>query len=399
VSLSEERKLIVFVGGSEDHVSFLRASKSSGFHSVVFDLDSKCVSRKEADLFFKISTHDFEGILLKLKELSEEYCITGVMTYSSSPKAILNTSKISAHFGTKSYSFESASMTIDKSLMKKAFLENDVPTADARITRNVKEAIDFFENCGQQTMIMKPSSGVSGSAGITFIKSAEDIANHYDHVASFSTDSIVIIESFINGDEYSIDGIISKNDPIILSVCKKNSLGKSENFIMSGFTSVTKSITSEDEVFFERMENATVKALEALKISDSLFSLDIIASRNEVNVVECGILLDCKIDRLLSFMGINIYEMMISVISGQSISSPKIDISSPVSLNFLFANKSGYFQINQDAVDQFRGQIFWEKSPGSLVSKPKSISDILGWTISVEESIAQKELYFLNESV
>ncbi|MAR97123.1 MAG: hypothetical protein CMG17_05730 [Candidatus Marinimicrobia bacterium] len=397
--MNEKGKLVVFIGGSEDHIAFLRASKSKGLKTVVFDLDNKCASKKEADLFFQISTHDFEEILLKLKELSKEYCISGVMTYSSSPKAILNTSKISAHFETQSYSFESASMTIDKSLMKKAFLENDVPTAEARITRNAEEAIDFFENCGQQTMIMKPSSGVSGSKGISQIKTAQEIINNYDHVASFSTDSKVIIESFIDGDEYSIDGIISKNNPIILSVCKKYSLGKSENFIMSGFTSVKQSSSSKDEVFFERIENATAKALEALKISDSLFSLDIIASRNEVNVVECGILLDCKIDRLLSFMGINIYEMMISVISGQSISSPKVDNSSPISLNFLFANKSGYFQINQDAVDQFKGQVFWEQTPGSLVSKPKSISDILGWTISVEESKPQKELYFLNESV
>ena len=91
--MNEKGKLVVFIGGSEDHIAFLRASKSKGLNTVVFDLDNKCASKKEADLFFQISTHDFEEILLKLKELSKEYCISGVMTYSSSPKAILNTSK------------------------------------------------------------------------------------------------------------------------------------------------------------------------------------------------------------------------------------------------------------------------------------------------------------------
>ena len=397
--MSEKRKLIVFIGGSEDHIAFIRASRSSGFASAIFDLDDKCVSRKEADIFFKISTHDFDGIVIKLLELTSEYDISGVMTYSSSPRAILNASKLSEYFKTPSYSVESASMAIDKSLMKQAFLSSNVPTAKAKITHSIEEAIEFFENNHQQAVIMKPSSGASGSSGIFSTTSANEILKNYDQVASYSIDSNVIIETFVDGDEYSIDGIMTGNKPIILSVCKKHNLGKAGNFIMSGFTSLASSSSVDDKALLDRLKNASIQAAQALKINDSLFSVDIIASRGEVNVVECGILLDCKIDRLLAFMQINIYEMMISLISGQSISRFDSNIDSRISLNFIFANKDGYFQVNQDAVNKFKGEVFWNKSPGSFVSKPKSISDILGWTISEEESKPQKELYFLKESV
>ncbi len=44
----------------------------------------------------------------------------------------------------------------------------------------------------------------------------------------------MILEHYIDGQEYSIDGIVVGDEPHILSVTKKYNLGSKSNYIMSG---------------------------------------------------------------------------------------------------------------------------------------------------------------------
>jgi phosphoribosylamine-glycine ligase len=393
--LSKKPKLIIFLGGSSDHLKFIQASNSLGYKTAVFDRDENCSVRNESSLFFKISTHDFESISLKLNDLTREYLICGVMTYSSSAQAIVNTARVSENFRTLSYSKESASLSIDKSLMKKSFLAYGVPTAEARVVSDLDEAIDFFTEINQKLVIMKPSLGASGSSGIVLAGSIETIQSEFKKVSAISQDSKVIVEIFLEGEEFTVDGIIANNKPSILSVCKKTNLGENQNFIMSGFSTTFPSHSSNQEDSVHQLRELAITALKALGINNSLFSVDILKMENEFYVVECGVLLDCKIDRLLSFLKIDVYKMLIEVITGKGLNIELPRVNSSISLNFLFAEKDGYLEINKSAVEKFDGQVEWNKDSGSFVLRPKSIADVLGWTISRNRKNINDELYFL----
>jgi hypothetical protein len=87
--------------------------------------------------------------------------------------------------------------------------------------------------------------------------------------------------------------------------------------------------------------------------------------------------------------------MLIEVITGEGLNIELPRVNSSISLNFLFAEKDGYLEINKSAVEKFDGQVEWNKDSGSFVLRPKSIADVLGWTISSNRKNINDELYFL----
>jgi len=101
--------------------------------------------------------------------------------------------------------------------------------------------------------------------------------------------------------------------------------------------------------------------------------------------LECGVLLDCKIDRLLYFAGIDIYSLFIRMATRLPSFSPG-PVSVPnVALSFIFSKEKGIL-FRKNKLDRKKTLLEWERSEGDDVRPPKSISDTLGWVISTGES-------------
>lgn len=387
-----QKKAVLFVGGSQDHLPFIDAAQQLGFYTIVFDLDSTCKGGVAADYFFRISTHDLTGILSLSRKLSLEFCICGVMTYSSADQAIINAATLAKLNGLPHCNLKSIELTNDKELTRNRLIEHKIPTTQGKTLENIDEALRYFEENLNSMLVIKPSLGGQGSRGVNLIKTESDIYRFYDEASTNSNDSKVILERYVDGQEYSIDGIVVGDQPYVFSISKKYNLGSEANYIMSGFTTLSK---NEQSDLGKEIKDLSIKVVKALGISNSFFSIDVIGSENSLVVIECGLLLDCKIDRLLAYQNFSIYESFLLVITGEAIKLPEPKLLEQVSLNFLHAKDKGFLKIQLDKVQDFDGLVEWGKADGSAVVKPKSIADVLGWAVTKNQS--KKNLELLDE--
>ena len=379
-------KPIVIVGGSQSHVSFIEAAKNLGYKTIVFDRDKNCQGARISDSFYKISTHDVGGIISKCCQLNEEEKLASIMTYSSSTQSLFAVASVCEKLGLSSFSSKSVELSANKKLMKVCFSDNGICTPEWIETDDLKEAIDFVNQANEQ-FIIKPSSGSQGSKGVFLIDQEPDISKYLDISKKSSHNSKVILEKYYIGREFSVDGIVVGNEPVILSVSEKFNLGPELNFTMCGF-SMEKIATEDGErqkEITQVIDNA-IKAVKAMAISDSFFSADIILTSHDPVVLECGVLLDCKIDRLLYHAGINVYDLFIKLLTRQELEFKKIRPVENLNLSFLFAPNAGRLNINNEELNKYDGIIEWEKPNGSQVKLPGSIADTLGWIITKDKT-------------
>lgn len=386
----------VIIGGSQSQVPFIKAAKTLGYNTVVFDQNPFCPGAKLGDIFFPISTHDFKSLFLACTELNQNNAIKGIMTYSAYSKPLLATAKLCQTFHLPSFSVESAELSLDKSKMKKRFTEYGIPTPLSITTASLREARETLSDKPLQ-WILKPSSGSQGSLGVSVVRSADDLNESFANATKTSTDGSVVVEKYYAGHEFSVDGIVTHGAPIVFAISEKFNLGYENNFTISGFA--MGSISDEDHDLKKNIVSIRTVALDAvksLKIDNSFFSVDVILTDNGPLILECGILLDAKIDRLLHFAGVDIYERICKVATGESVEELIPTFQKGYALKFMFAPREGKLNIvsGHDVQQSKRGVrslIEWERNDDDLVGKPKSIADTIGWVIT--EGADQKHAY------
>lgn len=396
----------VIIGGSESHVPFIEAAKKLDYNTVIFDHNPNCPGAKLGDIFFPISTNDVDSLLQVFNELKQDNIIKGVMTYSSNSEALMTTAKLCQTFHLSSCSIESAELSIDKHRMKKRFVEYGVPTPLYVATARLKEARGILAD-KSLPWILKPSSGCQGSLGISIVQATDKFNESFTNAAKYSTDGSVIAEEYYTGREFSVDGIVTHGTPIVFAVSEKFNLGYENNFTISGFTMGL--ISGEDKYLRKNIasiNDIALAAVRALKIDNSFFSVDVILSEKGPLVLECGILLDAKIDRLLNFAGVNVYERICKVASGEKLEVESPSFQKGYALKFMFATREGKLKIvhrNETNQSNGRGQclIEWERDDEDLIRKPKSIADTIGWIITegVDQRIAYRRAAEIHEQV
>ncbi len=101
----------------------------------------------------------------------------------------------------------------EKSLMKKIFLENGIPTARQHKVTDFESAKKFIE-LTDYPVIVKPDVGV-GATNTWKLKNEDDLRNFYEHKPELP----YVMEEFIDGDICSYDAIInSKSEPLFESM-------------------------------------------------------------------------------------------------------------------------------------------------------------------------------------
>ncbi len=383
----------VVIGGSTSQVPFVRAAQSLGYPTVVFDRYDDCPSGALADKSFALSTHDAEGIEKVCDSLKEESGLAGIMTYSSEKEPLLIVARLAVKYGLPSFSPEAVAGCLDKDKMMDCF-KGVVPTTRSIAFAELDSA-DTLEDFSYP-VIVKPSKGTQGSLGVSFVRAEAQLKDALAVAKSCSQDSVVIIEEFCEGRQFSLDGVVIKGEPSVLSVSEKFTLGKDEGFVIFGFAA-GRFPASDAELAdnIQAMQEAAVKAAAALKIDNSFFNVDMILSSDGPVVIECGLFLDAKVDRLLSFAGLDLYSLFCSVATGRAAGKAIADLDlladCAAALVFFFADKPGTLMIEATDCEQEDCLIEWERRSGDSVRPPESISDTLGWVIA--KGLDQGEAY------
>lgn len=395
--MGQKRSSFIVVGGSQSQVPFIQAANDLGYRTVVFDRNPSAPGAALADKFYLTSTHDVEQICAECRHLSKHDTLAGIITYSVYTMPLNAVAKSSEILGLRSFSMQAVNNTTNKARMKQRMSERHVPTPEWVVASDWGDALSFLREC-RPPIVVKPASGGMGSMGVSMVREEKQLRDAFEAASNASDDGLIILEKFYEGREFCVGGIVSNNRATVLAVSEKFNLGATQNFIISGFATGRNSETnfkhSTDEI-----AEVVLQAVKALGINNSFFGADVLLTDRGPLVLEIGLLLDAKIDRLLFFAGIDVYDMRCRVAVGDEINYRPLDQSKGYALRFMFADRAGKLSIEKKRVlelaniNHARISVEWERREGDMVNPPKSVADILGW-VMVEAADRQQALSF-----
>lgn len=117
-------------------------------------------------------------------------------------------------------SCEDAALYTDKYLMREFCKRHGLKSVEYRLCNNVEEAVSFLNEIGKP-IIMKPLDS-NASHGVFRVSTEKDLRDHFEESLSFSrVKKAVLVERYIIGTEFTVDGIKTPNGHFTLAISEK----------------------------------------------------------------------------------------------------------------------------------------------------------------------------------
>lgn len=192
----KNKKAVLIFGVGPLQESIIGRARKMGLFTVGIDPCADATCKGCVDAFEVVGGQDFEGT----SSVVEKYGIDAIVT-AATDKPLVMMAHIAEKYGFPFYSIETAKWSTDKFKMKQRFMEGGVPCAKGRLVKSVREVEDF-----EYPVIIKPRDN-SGSRGVKLCRSKEELEASMNEAFEVSKMETVLVEEFIEGPEYSIEGL------------------------------------------------------------------------------------------------------------------------------------------------------------------------------------------------
>lgn len=205
-----DKKVILIFGVGELQKSIIHRAKEMGLFVVGIDPCEDAYCKNEVDAFEVVGGQDYEGTLAVVKR----YDVDGIVT-AATDKPLVMMARIAQEFSFPFYSIETARWSTDKFQMKERFLFGGVPCAQGCLISSIEEANDLV-----YPVIAKPRDN-SGSRGVKLCRDREELQKAIGEALQYSKENTILVEEFIEGQEYSIEALHYKGKTHILQFTEK----------------------------------------------------------------------------------------------------------------------------------------------------------------------------------
>jgi len=192
----QDKKAVLIFGVGPLQQSIINRAKKMGLYTVGIDPCEDATCRDDVDAFEVVGGQDYEGTCAVV----EKYGIDAIVT-AATDKPLVMMARIAGKYGFPFYSVETAQWSTDKFQMKQRFELGDVPHAKGRLVKNGAETADMV-----YPVIVKPRDN-SGSRGVKLCRTKEELEQSMAEALEYSKLDSVLVEEFIEGPEYSIEGL------------------------------------------------------------------------------------------------------------------------------------------------------------------------------------------------
>lgn len=192
----QDKKAVLIFGVGPLQQSIINRAKKMGLYTVGIDPCEDATCRGDVDAFEVVGGQDYEGTCAVV----EKYGIDAIVT-AATDKPLVMMARIAEKYGFPFYSVETAQWSTDKFQMKQRFELGDVPHAKGRLVKSVEETADMV-----YPVIVKPRDN-SGSRGVKLCRTKEELEQSMAEALEYSKLDSVLVEEFIEGPEYSIEGL------------------------------------------------------------------------------------------------------------------------------------------------------------------------------------------------
>lgn len=225
----------MILGAGVMQIPIIRKADALGYETIVADYDSNAPGRKYASKFYCVSTLDGNSIL----EIARREEIDGILTTSDAPVRIV--AEVGSTLNLPVMPSETSRICTDKYLQRRILKESGVKCPE--FMQFTPE--DDISGWNIYPCIVKPVDS-SASRGVRKAVNAEELNAAVNDAFRYSGRGAVIIESFIEGREFSVESFSQNGRTDIIAVTEKATTGGEFGYFVESMHLQPARITREE---------------------------------------------------------------------------------------------------------------------------------------------------------
>lgn len=216
-------KALVLAGGLPQ-ITLIKELQSRGVTAVLADGSDNAIARPYADAFYKVNIFDIDAV----RDIAEKEQVDFLITCCAD-QVLLVVAQVSELLGLPWYiDYETAKNVSDKELMKKVFVENNIPTSRYVVMNQLDmEQIKDLK----YPLIVKPVDAYS-SKGVRKVMNEAELREAFDTAVEISRNKNAIVEEFCVGEEISVDIFVSDGKAHVLCVSNSEKVKDEDKFVI-----------------------------------------------------------------------------------------------------------------------------------------------------------------------
>lgn len=379
------KKALVLAGGFPQ-IELIKNLKSRGYTVVLADYLENPVAKKYADIFYRESTLNIEGITNIAQKENVDFLIT-VCT----DQALLTVAKVSKILNLPCYiDYKTALNCTNKSYMKDVFYKNEIPTSKYYCGESLQE-IDI-ENL-QYPLIVKPVD-CNSSKGVKKVYTQEDLQKAFNNAVQLSRTKTAIVEEYVCGRELTIDVYVENGKAKVLAVSESEKIANDNKFVI--FRTV---YPVQIPTFTQKMiEETAQKIADSFGIKDAPMLIQTIFDGEKIFVLEFSVRTGGGV-KFLHIKRITGFDVINSVIELTLKNKPTYERSQREEVYLIndfvyckegiFDHLQGFEQLKEDGIIL---DYYLFKQKGAIMDKVESSGDrICGFTVTGKTKQELKE--------
>lgn len=211
-----KKEKILIIPGSEAQIALLDKVRAAGYETICINPYKDSPGFQHADHYIQADILDKEKVL----QVAKDYAVSAVLS-DECDIAMPTVAYVGEQLGLCTISYSDAELYTDKFLMREFCREHGFFFPEYVKCRTIDEAVAFYDSLRNKKMIMKPLDSNS-SRGVYTVSQKENIADHFAESLSYSKkEQAVICERYIDGTEFTVDGIVMNGKHYSLAISQK----------------------------------------------------------------------------------------------------------------------------------------------------------------------------------
>lgn len=270
-------KTILIFGAGINQLELIREAKKLGVSAVVIDPGENPPGKFEADFFYQVDGKDYETT----KKIAIKHHVDGIVT-GQMEKPMRMMARLAAEMGYIFHKPDVVERSLNKVLMKEAFIGNNVPCAQDAIFKNGEKITQNKINGFDFPLIIKPADAFS-SRGVMKVFSYDELLKYEEDTRSYSAEATIIVEEFLEGREFSAESITYQGKTSVIQVTEKFITPYPYTVEMAHLQPARISTLEKQEI-----EKIVKQAIIAIGIDNSASHAEVMLTSKGVFMIEIG---------------------------------------------------------------------------------------------------------------
>ena len=276
--MNKEEKWLVAVTAGRWQRHGIREAKAAGLKILAIDTDPAAEGFADADKTLVTAFDNHAAVIDIIQKFNLPMC--GAVSFCSEVGMMLAAS-IREAFHLPGPGTELSKKLLDKAVQRKIWAEKNVPGPQWKMYEDVPSALTALRE-KKLPVIIKPTDS-SGSRGVTKIESHnDDLTDAVKQAFEFSRSNKVIIESYMDGTEFTVEVFVINKKVHVLAVTEKKKVEGTRGTVARELATPDRS-----EAIIVKIKEAVISAFTALDYTEGPGHAEIILMQdNSVGLVE-----------------------------------------------------------------------------------------------------------------